>query len=107
MLRFSRARGVSVAGVSFLLPTRGEVFDVAMALFTLHHWGDHGPSLREVKRALKPGGRFLVVEVDQARMPLVGSHGCTLRCLQEVLSTEFEVAVERRFPLLFAVAKKV
>ncbi len=107
MLRYSRARDVSIAGVSFLLPTRSEVFDVAVALFTLHHWGDHGPSLLEVKRALKPGGYFLVVEADQTRMPLVGSHGCTPRCLKEVLSTEFEVALERRFPLLIAVAKKI
>jgi len=107
MLRYSRARGLSVAGVSFLLPTRGEVFDMAVALFTLHHWGDHGPSLREVKRVLRPGGYFLVVEADQTRMPLVGSHGCTPQCLKEVLSTEFDVALERRFPLLFAIAKKV
>jgi hypothetical protein len=48
----------------------------------------------------------LVVEADQARMPLVGSHGCTVRCLRDVLSAEFDVAVERRFPLLFAVARK-
>jgi ubiquinone/menaquinone biosynthesis C-methylase UbiE len=106
MLRYSRAKGVSVAGVSFLLPLRGEVFDAAVALLTLHHWGDHGPSLREVKRVLKPGGYFIVVEADQARMPLVGSHGCTAQCLRDVLSAEFDVAVERRFPLLFAVARK-
>ncbi|ABL88501.1 Methyltransferase type 11 [Pyrobaculum islandicum DSM 4184] len=106
MLKRSRAKSVSVAGVSFFLPFRDEVFNAAVALFTLHHWGEHGPSLREVKRVLKPGGFFIVVETDQARLPLVGSHGCTIRCLQDVLSAEFEVFIERRFPLLLAFAKK-
>jgi len=106
MLKYSRARGVSVAGASFLLPTRNEAFHVAVALFTLHHWGEHSRSLREVKRALKPGGYFVVVEADQTRVPLVGSHGCTPKCLHEVLSTEFETTVERRFPLLIAVGRK-
>ncbi|ACB39224.1 class I SAM-dependent methyltransferase [Pyrobaculum neutrophilum] len=106
MLKRSRAKSVSVAGVSFRLPFRDEIFDAAVALFTLHHWGDHGPSLREVKRVLKPGGVFIAVEADQARLPLVGSHGCTSRCLRDVLSAEFEAAVERRFPLLLAYARK-
>lgn len=108
MLKYAqrRAPGTSVAGVSFKMPTRGAVFDVAVALFTVHHWGDHGQSVAEVWRVLKPGGYFLVVEVDLRRMPLVGSHGCTEQCLRDVLATHFAVAIERKFPLLIGVGRK-
>ncbi len=108
MLKYAakRAPGVSVAGVSFALPARGEVFDGALALFTMHHWGPHEPSVGEVYRVLKPGGVFIVIEVDLERMPLVGSHGCTKRCMEEALGQKFDVAVERRFPVLVAVARK-
>ncbi|MEZ0318578.1 MAG: methyltransferase domain-containing protein [Pyrobaculum sp.] len=108
MLKYAQRRvpGASVAGVSFALPTRGGAFDAAVALFTLHHWGLHEPSVAEVWRVLKPRGYFVVAEVDLARMPLVGSHGCTEMCLKEVLSPRFQVQVERKFPLLIAVAKR-
>ncbi|MGB9704140.1 MAG: class I SAM-dependent methyltransferase [Pyrobaculum sp.] len=108
MLKYAqrRAPGASVAGVSFKMPAREAAFDVAVALFTVHHWGDHGRSVAEVWRVLKPGGYFIVVEVDLGRMPLAGSHGCTERCLRDVLATHFEVAVERRFPLLIGVGRK-
>ncbi|MEM1598646.1 MAG: class I SAM-dependent methyltransferase [Pyrobaculum sp.] len=109
MLKYAqrRAPGVSAAGVSFALPLRDGAFDAAVALFTVHHWGPHEPSAAEVWRVLKRGGYFVVVEVDQERMPLVGSHGCTERCIKEVLTPLFQVHVERRFPLLIAVAKKM
>lgn len=108
MLKYATRRAVQhpVAGVSYALPVRSGYFDAAVALFTVHHWGPHKPSAAEVHRALKPGGVFLVIEVDLQRMPLVGSHGCTSRCLEEALSPPFEVAVEKKFPLLLAVAKK-
>lgn len=108
MLRRAQRRspGVSAVGVSFKAPFRGEAFDAAVALFTVHHWGDHEGSVEEVRRVLKPGGYFVVVEVDLRRMPLVGSHGCTEECLKSVLGREFHTVVEKRFPLLVAVAKK-
>jgi len=106
MLKYAKRRGAGdpLAGASFAQPLRGAAFDAAVALFTLHHWGPHGPSAAEVKRVLKPGAYFVAIEVDKARMPLVGSHGCTKRCLEEVLS-DFDVVVERRFLLLVAYAK--
>ncbi|MFN3804467.1 MAG: class I SAM-dependent methyltransferase [Pyrobaculum sp.] len=108
MLKYAqrRAPGISLAGVSFALPIRPESFHVAVALFTLHHWGPHEPSIDEIHKALKPGGHFIAVEVDQERMPLVGSHGCTKTCMERVLGLKFQVAVEKRFPLLVAVGRK-
>ncbi|MEM0485108.1 MAG: class I SAM-dependent methyltransferase [Pyrobaculum sp.] len=108
MLKYAqrRAPGLSVAGASFKAPLRDSAFDVAVALFTLHHWGDHESSVNEVWRLLKPGGYFIAVEVDLRRMPLVGSHGCTEECIKRVLGANFAVVIERRFPLLVAVARK-
>ncbi|MEM1663852.1 MAG: class I SAM-dependent methyltransferase [Pyrobaculum sp.] len=108
MLYYARRRGAgdAAAGVSFALPAKSERFDGAVALFTVHHWGPHEPSAREVYRALRPGGVFVVIEVDLARMPLVGSHGCTEKCLKEALSPPFQVAIEKKFPLVIAVGKK-
>ncbi|AFA40285.1 Methylase involved in ubiquinone/menaquinone biosynthesis [Pyrobaculum oguniense TE7] len=108
MLKYAQRRvpGVSAVGVSFKAPLRGGAFDAAVALFTVHHWGDHENSVEEVRRVLKPGSYFVVVEVDLRRMPLVGSHGCTEECLKSVLGRGFDTVVEKRFPLLVAVAKK-
>ncbi|MEM4510491.1 MAG: class I SAM-dependent methyltransferase [Pyrobaculum sp.] len=108
MLKYAqrRAPGVSVAGASFKAPLRDGAFDAAVALFTLHHWGDHEPSVHEIWRLLKPGGYFIAVEVDLHRMHLVGSHGCTEECMKRVLGMKFAVTIERPFPLLVAVARK-
>lgn len=95
-----------IAGASWALPLRGEAFDAAVALFTVHHWGPHEPSAKRVREALRPGGTFLVVEADKGRVPLVGSHGCTPKCLEEALGPHFEVGARRKFPLLIAEAKR-
>ncbi len=109
MLRRARRRTSAdlVAGASWALPVRQSAFDGAVALFTLHHWGPHKESVEEVARALRPGGRFVAVEVDRDRMPLVGDHSCSERCLREVLGARFGVKIIRRYPLIAAVAEKV
>ncbi len=109
MLRRARKRTSAdlIAGASWALPLRDEVFDVAVALFTLHHWGLHEPSARRVSSALKPGGKFVVIEADKDRVPLVVDHGCTAKCLEEALAPFFKVAVKRKFPLIIAEAERL
>lgn len=43
------------------LPYRDSSFDAVTAFDTINFWGDIDASLAEVKRVLKPGGMFLVV----------------------------------------------
>lgn len=44
------------------LPIEADSVDVAIAVCTLHHWGDIEGSLLEIARVLKTGGRLIVVE---------------------------------------------
>jgi len=108
MLRRARRRTSAdlVAGASWALPVRPGAFDGAVALFTLHHWGPHRESAERVARALSPGGRFVAVEVDKDRLPLVGDHSCSERCLRDVLGALFDVKIIRRYPLIAAVAER-
>jgi ubiquinone/menaquinone biosynthesis C-methylase UbiE len=38
-------------------------FDVVISRYSAHHWHDVGQALREVKRVLKPGGIFIIMDV--------------------------------------------
>src|SRR5690606_30275337 len=40
----------AVQGRAERLPFRDEVFDVALATFTVHHWADRAQGLRELRR---------------------------------------------------------
>jgi ubiquinone/menaquinone biosynthesis C-methylase UbiE len=63
--RTRQAANVTVAlGTAESLPAADATFDVAWAINTFHHWADRGAGLTEVRRVLKPGARFLVVEQE-------------------------------------------
>src|SRR4051794_22010626 len=49
------------------IPLEDGAVDVAWALNSLHHWPDRAAGLVEVRRVLRPGGRFLVVEQEPHR----------------------------------------
>jgi len=55
----------SVAGAESL-PFPDSFFDKAYTTMALHHYADLGKALQELKRILKPGGGFVIVEVDPA-----------------------------------------
>ena len=44
------------------LPLRPESFDTAVCASVLHYWHDAGGGLREIRRALRPGGRLLLLD---------------------------------------------
>ncbi len=72
MLRFGRAltrpgRGHGTAvryreGTAEALPLPDDSASVVWSLATVHHWRDLDAGLREVRRVLRPSGRFLAVE---------------------------------------------
>ncbi len=94
-----------INGGSWRLPVLRESFDAAVAVFTVHHWGNHDLSMANVRDSLKRGGLFIVAEVDGDRISAHG-HSCTVRCLTNALEPYFNVTIKRKFPLLLAIARR-
>jgi len=68
-------------------------FDIAASSFVLHHLKEKGRALRRVWRALKPGGRFIIGEID---MDSTGRHAdaARLRRMLEALEEEWVHALK-------------
>jgi ubiquinone/menaquinone biosynthesis C-methylase UbiE len=65
-------------GAAESLPLADGVASVAWSLATVHHWRDLAVGLAEVRRVLRPGGRFLALErLTVAGATGVASHGWT------------------------------
>jgi SAM-dependent methyltransferase len=72
MLRIARRRGPSVGwvhGDGGRLPLRSESFDYVTNQFSYHHIADRESFIREVHRVLRPGGRFVLTNIDPWSMP--------------------------------------
>ena len=70
----AKAKGLSnVAtrqGYAESLPFDDASFDVVISRYSAHHWHDVGQALREVKRVLKPGGVFIIMDVMSPGHPV-------------------------------------
>jgi ubiquinone/menaquinone biosynthesis C-methylase UbiE len=67
MLRVARllTRGNDVhyvEGAAEALPAEDDSASVVWSIASVHHWGDVDAGLREVRRVLGPGGRFIAIE---------------------------------------------
>lgn len=72
--RRSRDRIQWKPGSAEQLPVEDASVDVAFAVNSWHHWGDHTGALRELDRVLAPNGRVTVVErTDESHH--TGAHG--------------------------------
>jgi ubiquinone/menaquinone biosynthesis C-methylase UbiE len=96
-----------INGVSLSLPLVDDYFDAAVAMFTLHHWGDYDTSLRSLYRVLRRHAAFIVVEFDGDRVGWSMGHSCSAKCLLDALSPYFDVVIRRRFPLIMAIARRL
>ncbi|WP_147194116.1 class I SAM-dependent methyltransferase [Pantoea sp. MBD-2R] len=53
------------------LPFEAGRFDVAISRYSAHHWHDVGLALREIKRVLKPGGKFILMDIAAPGHPVL------------------------------------
>lgn len=60
-----------VTADALALPVRDEAFDGAIVAFGIRNVADLDAGLAEVRRALKPGARFVILEFSTPRVPLV------------------------------------
>jgi ubiquinone/menaquinone biosynthesis C-methylase UbiE len=75
----TRARGVRfVEGSAEALPLPAGFATVVWTIASVHHWSDLEDGLDEVRRVLRPGGRFLAIERrTQTGADGLASHGWT------------------------------
>ncbi len=76
MLRQGRARALTrkldwITGDAMALPFASMSFDAATIAFGLRNVTDPDAALREIRRVLKPGGRFLCLEFSRVAMPVL------------------------------------
>lgn len=57
-------------GYAEALPFDDAFFDIVISRYSAHHWHDVGQALREVKRVLKPGGVFIMMDVMSPGHPV-------------------------------------
>src|SRR5262249_55510327 len=60
-------------GDTLRLPVRSGAADLCTIAFGIRNVADRGTGLRETRRALRPGGRLLVLEFGLPRTPLLGA----------------------------------
>jgi ubiquinone/menaquinone biosynthesis C-methylase UbiE len=67
-----------VEGTAESLPLPDDCATVMWSIATVHHWRDIDAGLQEVRRVLRPGGRFVVLErLVRAGATGLASHGWT------------------------------
>jgi ubiquinone/menaquinone biosynthesis C-methylase UbiE len=57
-------------GYAEILPFDDASYDVVISRYSAHHWHDVGQAMREIKRVLKPGGVFIIMDIMSPGHPL-------------------------------------
>jgi ubiquinone/menaquinone biosynthesis C-methylase UbiE len=74
----ARERGLAsvrtAQGAAESLPFEDGRFDWAISRMSAHHWRDVPRALAELKRVLKPDGRFMFIDIAGADDPLCDTH---------------------------------
>lgn len=52
------------------LPFAADSFDVVISRYSAHHWHDVPLAMREIKRVLKPGGTFILMDIASPGRPV-------------------------------------
>jgi len=84
------------------LPLPDASVDLALSTFSFHHWEDQVQGVREMRRVLRPGGRFLLADVGAPILRMIFHHG-QIRTPAEIRSifelAGLEVGTQRRMML--------
>jgi ubiquinone/menaquinone biosynthesis C-methylase UbiE len=78
LLNISTAQGRAEA-----LPFAAQSFDWVCTRYSAHHWADVRKAMHEVRRVLKPGGSFLLVDVCAPAEVLCDTHLQTIELLRD------------------------
>ena len=70
-------------GVAEQLPFADHSFEVVISRYSAHHWRDVGMALREVRRVLKPGGKFILMDIASPGYPVLDIWLQTLEMLRD------------------------
>lgn len=85
----TRARELGLAnlqtrcGAVESLPFADGDFDVVLSRYSAHHWADPARALAEARRALKPGGQLVLVDVASPGVALLDTHLQALEVLRD------------------------
>jgi SAM-dependent methyltransferase len=102
MVELTQERGVeAVVGDVQDLPFRDGVFDCVLAAWMLYHVPDLNRALREIRRVLRPGGRFVATTNSERTMPELWDQFGDAGRLQSSFSAEnAEGALLRHFTIV-------
>ncbi|SCC21657.1 Methyltransferase domain-containing protein [Kosakonia oryzendophytica] len=70
-------------GAAEKLPFADSSFDVVISRYSAHHWHDVAQALREVKRVLKPGGKFILMDIASPGQPVLDIWLQTIEVLRD------------------------
>jgi ubiquinone/menaquinone biosynthesis C-methylase UbiE len=73
----------TILGVAEALPFADASFDLVVTRYSAHHWLDVERALSEATRVLKPGGRFVAIDVIAPADPLLDTVLQTLEFLRD------------------------
>ena len=73
----------TVHGAAEKLPFADGTFDVVISRYSAHHWHDVALALREVKRVLKVGGKFILMDIASPGRPVLDIFLQTIEVLRD------------------------
>jgi ubiquinone/menaquinone biosynthesis C-methylase UbiE len=89
-------------GLAESIPLPDASVDLALSTMSFHHWSDQLQGICEIKRVLRPGGRFLLADVAGVILPKIIHHGQMRNPTEVRLLFEqagLEVRIQRRLML--------